>query len=144
MALARHSPTNSNNISKPLKAMKAKAVQESADSSNYKVTFVNADGSRTTRVLNGSIQQSWQTSLQPNHSIVGFHGTAISEQGKATDHHGNIAKTMLGGELMAYFDNAATTYPKPEIVYQSMDQFQRHTGGNFGQGNMDFQVPQRA
>ena len=29
---------------------------------------------------------------------------------------------------MAYFDNAATTYPKPEIVYQSMDQFQRHTG----------------
>ena len=25
---------------------------------------------------------------------------------------------------MAYFDNAATTYPKPEIVYQSMDQFQ--------------------
>ena len=33
---------------------------------------------------------------------------------------------------MAYFDNAATTYPKPEIVYQSMDQFQRHTGGSFG------------
>ena len=39
---------------------------------------------------------------------------------------------------MAYFDNAATTYPKPEIVYQSMDQFQRHTGGNFGRGNYGF------
>ena len=39
---------------------------------------------------------------------------------------------------MAYFDNAATTYPKPEIVYQSMDQFQRHTGGSFGRGNYGF------
>ena len=36
---------------------------------------------------------------------------------------------------MAYFDNATTTYPKPEIVYQSMDQFQRQTGGNFGRGD---------
>lgn len=39
---------------------------------------------------------------------------------------------------MAYFDNAATTYPKPEVVYQSMDQFQRHTGGSFGRGNYGF------
>lgn len=39
---------------------------------------------------------------------------------------------------MAYFDNAATTYPKPEIVYQSVDQFQRHTGGSFGRGNYGF------
>lgn len=39
---------------------------------------------------------------------------------------------------MAYFDNAATTYPKPEIVYQSMDQFQRHIGGSFGRGNYEF------
>ena len=39
---------------------------------------------------------------------------------------------------MAYFDNAATTYPKPEIVYQSMDQFQRQTGGSFGRGNYEF------
>ena len=39
---------------------------------------------------------------------------------------------------MAYFDNAATTYPKPETVYQSMDQFQRHTGGSFGRGNYEF------
>lgn len=39
---------------------------------------------------------------------------------------------------MAYFDNAATTYPKPETVYQSMDQFQRHTGGSFGRGNYAF------
>ena len=34
--------------------------------------------------------------------------------------------------------NAATTYPKPETVYQSMDQFQRHTGGSFGRGNYEF------
>ena len=39
---------------------------------------------------------------------------------------------------MAYFDNAATTYPKPETVYQSMDQFQRQTGGSFGRGNYAF------
>lgn len=39
---------------------------------------------------------------------------------------------------MAYFDNAATTYPKPQIVYQSMDQYQRHTGGSFGRGNYGF------
>ena len=39
---------------------------------------------------------------------------------------------------MAYFDNAATTFPKPETVYQSMDQFQRHTGGSFGRGNYEF------
>ena len=39
---------------------------------------------------------------------------------------------------MAYFDNAATTYQKPETVYQSMDQFQRHTGGSFGRGNYEF------
>lgn len=39
---------------------------------------------------------------------------------------------------MAYFDNAATTFPKPEIVYQSMDQFQRYTGGSYGRGNYEF------
>lgn len=39
---------------------------------------------------------------------------------------------------MAYFDNAATTFPKPEAVYKSMDLFQRHTGGSFGRGNYGF------
>lgn len=39
---------------------------------------------------------------------------------------------------MAYFDNAATTYPKPETVYQSIDQFLRQTGGSFGRGNYGF------
>lgn len=39
---------------------------------------------------------------------------------------------------MAYFDNAATTFPKPEVVYQSMDLFQRHTGGSYGRGNYEF------
>ena len=35
---------------------------------------------------------------------------------------------------MAYFDNAATTYPKPEVVYASMDQFYRLNGANAGRG----------
>ena len=29
---------------------------------------------------------------------------------------------------MAYFDNAATTYPKPEIVYNFMNDFYRNYG----------------
>lgn len=36
---------------------------------------------------------------------------------------------------MAYFDNAATTYPKPECVYTFMDQFYRQNGGNVGRGH---------
>ena len=36
---------------------------------------------------------------------------------------------------MAYFDNAATSFPKPETVYQRMDQFNRNTSGSFGRGN---------
>lgn len=35
---------------------------------------------------------------------------------------------------MAYFDNAATTYPKPETVYTNMDQFYRLNGANAGRG----------
>lgn len=34
----------------------------------------------------------------------------------------------------AYFDNAATTFPKPESVYQFMDTFYRIHGGNAGRG----------
>ena len=35
----------------------------------------------------------------------------------------------------AYFDNAATTFPKPECVYQAMDTYYRHAGGSAGRGN---------
>ena len=35
---------------------------------------------------------------------------------------------------MIYLDNAATTYPKPEVVYASMDQFYRSNGANAGRG----------
>lgn len=38
---------------------------------------------------------------------------------------------------MAYFDNAATTYPKPECVYDYMDKFYRKSGGNAGRGNYE-------
>lgn len=33
-----------------------------------------------------------------------------------------------------YFDNAATTFPKPECVYSFMDSFYREHGGNAGRG----------
>ena len=33
-----------------------------------------------------------------------------------------------------YFDNAATTFPKPESVYSFMDSFYRTQGGNVGRG----------
>ncbi len=36
---------------------------------------------------------------------------------------------------MAYFDNAATTYPKPECVYEQMDKFYRVSGANAGRGS---------
>ena len=36
---------------------------------------------------------------------------------------------------MAYFDNAATTFPKPESVYSFMDQFYRRSGANAGRGS---------
>lgn len=35
---------------------------------------------------------------------------------------------------IAYFDNAATTFPKPEIVYRFMDKFYRECGVNVGRG----------
>ncbi|UCD09357.1 MAG: aminotransferase class V-fold PLP-dependent enzyme [Dehalococcoidales bacterium] len=35
---------------------------------------------------------------------------------------------------MIYLDNAATTWPKPEIVYRTMDTFMRNSGGNPGRG----------
>ena len=36
---------------------------------------------------------------------------------------------------MAYFDNASTTYPKPDIVYTYMDSFYRNSGVNAMRGN---------
>lgn len=38
---------------------------------------------------------------------------------------------------MAYFDNASTTYPKPESVYKFMDEFYRKSGANAGRGHYD-------
>lgn len=35
---------------------------------------------------------------------------------------------------MIYFDNAATTFPKPEVVYNFMDSFYRTNGVNVGRG----------
>lgn len=38
---------------------------------------------------------------------------------------------------VAYFDNAATTFPKPEEVYSFMDKFYRTNGVNIGRGSYD-------
>ena len=35
---------------------------------------------------------------------------------------------------MAYFDNAATTFPKPDSVYMFMDQYYRANGASAGRG----------
>ncbi len=35
---------------------------------------------------------------------------------------------------VAYFDNAATTFPKPNAVYDFADSFYRNSGGNIGRG----------
>ena len=37
-------------------------------------------------------------------------------------------------EKVAYFDNAATTFPKPESVYDFTNQFYRECGVNVGRG----------
>ncbi len=36
---------------------------------------------------------------------------------------------------MIYLDNATTSWPKPESVYQAMDEFLRKNGGNPGRGS---------
>ena len=46
-------------------------------------------------------------------------------------------------EKIAYFDNAATTFPKPECVYEFMNDFYRNCGGNAGRGNHGFSITSR-
>lgn len=41
---------------------------------------------------------------------------------------------------MIYLDNAATSWPKPESVYQTMDEFLRMKGGNPGRGSHSLAV----
>jgi len=41
---------------------------------------------------------------------------------------------------MIYLDNAATSWPKPESVYQTMDEFLRQKGGNPGRGGHSMAV----
>ena len=41
---------------------------------------------------------------------------------------------------MAYFDNAATTFPKPKCVYDFMDSFYREHGGSAGRGNHSLSI----
>lgn len=40
----------------------------------------------------------------------------------------------MSEQNIIYLDNAATTFPKPEAVYQAMDSFYRQYGGNAGRG----------
>ena len=41
---------------------------------------------------------------------------------------------------MIYLDNASTSWPKPEIVYKTMDEFLRTKGGNPGRGSHSMAV----
>lgn len=41
---------------------------------------------------------------------------------------------MTTEQDIIYLDNAATTFPKPEAVYEAMDSFYRRYGGNAGRG----------
>ena len=45
--------------------------------------------------------------------------------------------------MTIYLDNAATSWPKPEIVYQTMDDFLRTRGGNPGRGSHSLAVAAR-
>lgn len=38
---------------------------------------------------------------------------------------------------MAYFDNAATTYPKPDTVYIFMNEFYKTNGASVGRGSYE-------
>ena len=44
---------------------------------------------------------------------------------------------------MIYLDNAATSWPKPEIVYKTMDDFLRTKGGNPGRGSHNMALAAR-
>ena len=44
---------------------------------------------------------------------------------------------------MIYLDNAATSWPKPESVYQTMDEFLRTKGGNPGRGGHSLAIAAR-
>ncbi len=52
----------------------------------------------------------------------------------------NIAHTGIGVKEHYYLDNAATTWPKPEIVYTSMDSFFRGYGVNPGRAGHELAV----
>jgi cysteine desulfurase/selenocysteine lyase len=47
---------------------------------------------------------------------------------------------ISGRDAVIYLDNAATSWPKPEIVYQTMDSFLREKGGNPGRGSHSLAV----
>ncbi len=46
-------------------------------------------------------------------------------------------------DTMIYLDNAATSWPKPESVYETMDEFLRTKGGNPGRGSHSLAVAAR-
>ena len=45
-----------------------------------------------------------------------------------------VGKSLTGGISLIYLDNAATSWPKPEVVYQAADQCLREYGANPGRG----------
>ncbi len=41
----------------------------------------------------------------------------------------------MNTEVTAYLDNAATTFPKPDVVYVAADRFYRTAGANGGRSS---------
>lgn len=61
----------------------------------------------------------------------------LNQQGSDLNFEGNINRRNYkvfekGGAALIYLDNAATTWPKPEAVYQAVDQCMRKKGANPG------------
>lgn len=75
-----------------------------------------------------------EVALQPNYKCARFDGASNSGAGKKASTHGNFTRNFLRIKKMAYFDNAATTFPKPDCVYSFMEKFYRMSGGNSGRG----------
>jgi cysteine desulfurase / selenocysteine lyase len=63
----------------------------------------------------GAMNQDELTIAAPNRSGIVCTGDAVAD-------------TM-------YFDNAATSFPKPDVVYRAMDNFARHIGGSGGRSS---------
>ena len=72
--------------------------------------------------------------------FVDAFGRTVVEQPsrmRRQEQHARAQRAATNDEIREtiYFDNAATSYPKPEAVYLAMDRFARHIGGSGGRSS---------